>query len=386
MPGTHAESLSLATRFSSRHNSLNAIRLILAATVIVSHSWPLGGYGHDPQIGDQNLGAWAVAGFFTISGYLITASRQNSRSLVDFATKRFLRIVPGFIVVLVVTAFAFAPLSALLTGQTYRWSGGVSYVFHNIGLVITQPGIPGTLSDVPFPLRWNGALWTIVFEVLCYIAIAVLVSIVPKRLLSGTLLVLFLLGTTATTMHLVFDLGNDGHYLIRGVRLMTFFLAGALLYTARHRIPLTGLLAAGAAALLAASMFLGVFQIVAGLPMAYLMMYLAVRLPLSRIGSRNDVSYGLYIYGFPVQQLLSTALIGIAIPLPVYLGIVLAITIPLAWASWLLIERPSLRLARRLVNRGRHESRPTRAAVNPSEASAPEALPLTVTSRSTSTL
>ncbi|BDZ49954.1 acyltransferase [Frondihabitans sucicola] len=324
---------------------------MLALIVIVSHSWPIGGYGDDPQLGDQNLGAWAVAGFFAISGYLISASRQNSATVTDFAVKRLLRIVPGFVAVLLVTAVAIAPVSSAMTGIPYDWASGFGYVIHNVGLVITQPSIAGTLTDVPLPGRWNGALWTIAYEALCYLVIGVLVSIVPRRFLGRTLIVLGLLGTAATTTHVVFDLASDGHFAIRGVRLLTFFFAGAVLHVYQKRVPLHAGLALAAAACLAASMFLGIFQIVAGIPVAYLLMYLAVRLPLARIGSRNDVSYGLYIYGFPVQQLVATALIATPVPLPVYLAVVLVITVPCAWASWLLVERPAMRWGRGLLGR-----------------------------------
>ena len=82
----------LGHRFAEGKNSLNAIRLVLAAMVIVSHSWWLGGYGPEPQPGGVKLGTWAVIGFFGISGYLITQSRVQARTTWSYARARFPRI------------------------------------------------------------------------------------------------------------------------------------------------------------------------------------------------------------------------------------------------------------------------------------------------------
>lgn len=155
--------LSVGATFNPRSNSLNAIWLFLATAVIVAHSWPLGGgYGADPGFGDQDLGDWAVAGFFAISGYLITRSRLSLSSLLDYFWRRFLRIYPAFLVCLLVVAFAFAPASvAVFSDGTYEGSAGASYVISNIFLFIRQWGIPGTLQSVPFLDSWNGPLWTL---------------------------------------------------------------------------------------------------------------------------------------------------------------------------------------------------------------------------------
>jgi peptidoglycan/LPS O-acetylase OafA/YrhL len=104
----------LGYRFAEGRNSLNAIRLLLAAMVIVSHSWWLGGYGTEPQPGGVKLGSWAVIGFFGISGYLITRSRIQASSALSYCRARFLRIFPGLAACVAVVAFVIAPPPATL--------------------------------------------------------------------------------------------------------------------------------------------------------------------------------------------------------------------------------------------------------------------------------
>ena len=107
---------SLGAAFDPRNNSLNALRLVFASMVIVSHAWPLGGFGRDPQIGGIAVGRWAVAGFFVISGYLIASSRGRTPFLT-FLWRRFLRIFPGLWVCLLVTVLVF-----VRRGRASEWT------------------------------------------------------------------------------------------------------------------------------------------------------------------------------------------------------------------------------------------------------------------------
>lgn len=106
----------LRDALATRANGLNLLRLILAAIVIISHSWSAGGFGPEPRIGDLNLGAWAVGGFFAISGYLVTGSRLRL-ALHHFLLRRALRILPGFWACLLLVSFVFAPIVARLTSS-----------------------------------------------------------------------------------------------------------------------------------------------------------------------------------------------------------------------------------------------------------------------------
>jgi peptidoglycan/LPS O-acetylase OafA/YrhL len=80
----------------------------------------------------------------------------------------------------------------------------------------------------------------------------------------------------------------------------------------------------------------------APLPMAYLTVYLGLRNPkLDRIVNSGDYSYGLYLYGYPVQQAVITLLPGMR---EWYWNLLIALPIAAAIAalSWHLIEKPVL--------------------------------------------
>ena len=340
---------TIGQAFDPSKNSLNAIRLFMAATVIVSHSWLVSGLGAPPMLTGTDPGLVAVASFFAISGYLVTASRVRARSLWTYLWRRFLRIYPGFIAALVVVALVFAPVSTLLTpANSLDWASAIRYVLANAGLFINQTTIDSTLTTNAFPFIWNIPLWTLFYEALCYLLVGIVVSFVPRRALGAVLAALLILCTAVSLAFRVAPGMLAMPILDHATSLASFFLAGAVMYLYRDSVPSSGLLAALAVVLAVAFAGLGLFEPLAAVLVAYVMLYAGSRLPLSRVGRRNDVSYGMYVYGFPVQQLIVLAMGGSALlPVWAFAIVSVALTIPLAWVSWLCVEKPALRLRRR---------------------------------------
>ncbi|MFC5929191.1 acyltransferase family protein [Cryobacterium melibiosiphilum] len=367
---------TLDEAFNPRRNSLNALRLVLAALVIVSHAWIIGGYGYPPALMGVDIGMFAVCGFFAISGYLIAASRlsasrlsslsrhaggsrppradlQTEPGLLAFLLRRFLRIYPAFLTVLLVTAVIFAPLSTLLASTDTpapSYPSAASYVVANLSLHITQWGIDGTLLTARIP-TWNIPLWSLVFEALCYLALGLLASVVPRRFFTPAAVTLFAGITLAAVLTRPF--GSAG-FTDNLLALGSFFFAGVVLYLFRQRMPSSAPLALIAAGMVLLLLALGFFKPLAAFPLAYLLLYLGAVLPLHRIGARNDISYGLYVYGFPVQQLLLLATQSLTenpMPVAVFATLSVVATIPFALASWFLVERPALTLKRFAASR-----------------------------------
>lgn len=315
-------------------NALTSMRLALALTVLVVHSWTLGGFDRPPSLGPLSWGSIAVYGFFVLSGYLVAGSRL-SLSLGRYAWHRALRIYPGMWVALAVTAFVLAPASALLDGR-YDARSACRYFAFNATSYIEQLGIAGSLLNVPrgasFGAPWNGSLWTLVYEVGCYVGLGLLLTsraIRRPATLWGAVAVL--------TVASVVDIGPP-----EAVRLGVLFAAGAALRITDHKVPLDWRLAAVAAAVSVASIHQGRVVPVA-VPLAYALLWASASVPQWLKGWRADYSYGTYIYSFPVQQLLATAGVhhgGIA----AYAAASVVCTAPFALASWWLIERPASRL------------------------------------------
>ncbi len=336
---------TLAVAVDPRRNSLNALRLLFAAAVIVSHAPEVGGWRAPYSWGDLEIGGWAVAGFFAISGWLITGSRLRL-DFWPYLWNRIVRIYPAYWVALLVTAAVFAPLSlAVDSGASLHPLSAVRYVLANASLVQVQHRIAGTLVTAPFRTTWNLSLWTLAWEFACYVGVGVLLGIgYARRHRWVTLAVFLVLNSGLAVIELAHPHGVPGVVSI-GFRLGTFFMAGALFKRYATSIPSAWYLALAAVAVLAGLWLTGHVKGFAALPLAYLTLYLGGRLPLHRVGRRNDISYGVYIYAFPLQQLLALAgatrwgLAG-------YTVLCLLAVVPFAAASWFVVERPALRLKR----------------------------------------
>lgn len=332
---------SVATSFDPRHNSLNVLRLFFASAVLVSHTFPIGGFGDQPMIGPVSFGALSVDAFFVISGFLITRSRLTSRSVRDYARRRFLRIFPGYWVCLLVMAAVFIPLMLWLEddhttlADVLRWLG-VNSVFY------LQESVPGALSSTPLPGVLNGSLWTLAWELMCYVGIAVLAAV--GWLQRRRLVLLLAAGLWLATLAGELGVGplTSSFYVATALRFGLLFLAGALLHLYADRIPTGWPWAVGAAVLLAAGLSMDNYRLLGAAPLAYLCVWLGMKLPLQKIGRRNDISYGMYIYAFPVQQMIAAGG-GDRTNAPVFLLLSLVLTGLMATASWFAVERPAMR-------------------------------------------
>ncbi|TPG16050.1 acyltransferase family protein [Pedococcus bigeumensis] len=358
-----------AERLDLRHNSLNAIRLLLATLVMVSHAFPISGLAPEPHLGDIKLGTLAVGGFFTISGYLISHSRLNS-SLISYAWRRFLRIFPGYWVALAFTAFVAAWLGGTVRGG-WSVSNATTFVLSSADMVGGSSIDDRTLAGAPLTGSWNGSLWTLKWEVLCYIAVGLALGLAILWRRSWVSVAAFV-GATAVTLgvHLV---GPAAGPIYQATLLVPYFVAGMMLLRLSDRVHLTGKGAVVAAVALLLACLLHVGEPLGPLPLAYLLLYAGAAAPkvFQRVGAPHDFSYGMYLYAFPVQQLLILAglrdlgLVGFIV------ASILATT-PFAVASWFAVERPAM-MAKHLPARWR------RGATSAPEA--PDARPAPVGAR-----
>ncbi|BCP12169.1 acyltransferase [Mycobacterium paraintracellulare] len=350
--------MKLGQVFDPRRNALNAWRLALAGEVIFWHTYPIRGHLPSVRAVLQLLLCVGVDGFFAISGFLITASWISNPRLREYLAARALRILPGFYVCMIVTAFVFAPLSVAIQGGSAARLlfsfAPFEYVLKNIAVMWLKFDVGGTPHGIPNAGIWNASLWSLFWEVMCYIVVAVIgvAGLANRRWVSLTILVVAAIGASLMPPVRFPDVfhhpeGNIATTLIfMACRAAIMFAAGAFLYQWRDVIPARWSLVAVSVVIVLAAGQLPDYRVVAAIPLAYAVVVSGSLLQSKRLRLRTDLSYGMYIYAFPIQQLL--LVLGLISLTPIVFCLTVAVaTLPLAAASWFLIEKPARSLKSR---------------------------------------
>jgi peptidoglycan/LPS O-acetylase OafA/YrhL len=356
-------------RFGHRHNAFGFLRLLFASLVIVAHTPEIYDGDRSREIltrifGTISFGDLAVDGFFVISGYLITSSYLASSSWRKYALKRIARIYPGFIVATAICIFVVAPIGGASLALSARdWVS----VFVR-ALALQEPDIgtvfPGTYYGV-----LDGSMWTIAYEFKCYILVLLLglAGVLSRRNLVLVLTFAILVLSTAmviqgaeggpiTPAHAPTSIFGPGVVrnivlanLHQTVRLMAVFMTGACYFLFRDNVRFTraGLLVAFAA--LAGCLFVGrLANLGAAIFGGYLILATAkwaVGGVLERVNNENDISYGVYLYAWPVTKLLlhwwpEMPMLGVGVA-------ALAVSCGCGWLSYKLVEQPAMEMVRR---------------------------------------
>lgn len=336
--------------FHGRPNILNAIRLVLATLVIFRHAVVvLTGSQESSLAVDQVFGQLPVDGFFALSGFLIAASWTADPRPRSFLLARVVRIYPAFWLCLLLTALVVGPVSSyLLTGDLspgYSFAEAVRYVAGNASLVMFDNGIGGTPSGVPWPGDWNASLWTLKWEFACYLGVLVLG-------LTGLLRRAPILAALLCTAWILQLGASLGHAVVPGVaqdaaRFFLMYMCGVLLYVLAHRVPVRPALGVAAVVVtVLVACYVPGYRLLCAPLLAYGLVTVGVSLVTPRLTLRHDISYGMYIYGFPIEQLLVHHTPFRQLDPWLFSILAIVLTVPLAAASWFLLERPLSRWAR----------------------------------------
>jgi peptidoglycan/LPS O-acetylase OafA/YrhL len=378
--------ITIAERDAGRSNNFDIIRFVAASMVVLSHSYALLlDKASEPLAAlypNLDLGGLAVDIFFVTSGYLITKSMLRRRSALGYLEARFLRIMPGLV--------ATGIFSALLIGPVVAPQGPLAYLsnsdpwvyfLYNTFTVYTSASkhlhIQGLFDNAPIH-GINGSLWTLGGEIELYGVIFILgmgvmlvrhdvlrrllPAMVRRQAIGRRLLALarheaverwLLIAAFASILTICMWRGRLNVDFNAGniYRLAAFFMCGSLVYMFRERIRISAWVAVG---------LLGVFVLLAYTPVAGLAFYLAItyavftlafhpKLRAWSFGKRGDYSYGIYIYAFPIQQVLITSF-GVNKPLLVFAA-AYPLTVGVAMLSWYFMEEPALRAKGRLFRR-----------------------------------
>jgi len=347
-------------------NNFDALRLAAALMVLVGHAYVLSGRSPAEPLaahtGVGGLGELGVSVFFVISGFLVTMSFERAGSAAAYLANRVLRIAPGLAVSLALTAWALGPLVTNLAASEYfarpqTWL----YVARNALLYPVTYLLPGVFERNPYPAAVNGSLWTLRLEFTFYL-LPPLLARLGWLGRSG----LATVAAAAAAAYLVLAAAGHPAVLLIAARNFWLFAAGAALYVWRDSPFLKRPFWPGLAlAAFAVSLPLrAVTPFVAPLALPLLVAAFALRpLPGLRSVSRaGDLSYGVYIYAFPVQQALMQALGPERLGTAAFVGLTLAAVLPLAALSWRFVERPALGLKPRVADWLARRPSPLRAA------------------------
>lgn len=329
----------------NRENNFTTIRLFFAWAVLYGHSYAIQGEGgvRDPLNlifkGSVWIGALSVDGFFAISGFLVTASILN-RNLLDYTLSRILRIYPALIVCVLISVFVLGPFLTHLAFSEYFGSERVyKYLRNALAFEKMQWTLPGVFEENRRN-AFNGSLWSLTVEVRCYLllALAYMFGLLRNRVIANfTIAALIFLAQDYFKHFPLIGTGNKNWF-----RTTEFFLIGVAFYINRKDIPLDWKLGVLAFILAISSFGEEWFKWVFPISFIYLIFCVAYgvkQLPTDRL--LGDISYGLYIYAWPVQQCVNLLFPHLS---PIGNTIIsTGLTGLIGWMSWNYIEKPTLK-------------------------------------------
>lgn len=331
---------------SATNNCFDPMRHIAALVVLVSHHFALSKASEPALNSFYSWGSLAVLAFFSISGFLITQSFLSSNNLGDYFKKRCARIFPA----LIVCSFLM-----VYPGQFLFSNHGIGDVIGNIGNIFTflkislfaRADIPAITEGFRFTESFNGSLWSLKIEFACYVLIGLSLTLIRKPL------VVYFMGAasvTATWALLAFASGELAGKLAIYGSVTVAFMTGSALYFNREALVFGRFSIPCFIAALASLILLWnskYILAIGGIPFSFIFLWFGLRLSDRIIRRKFDYSYGMYIYAFPVQQILiNMTTLGFTASLIASV----CITIVLAALSWHFIERPALRLVHTRAN------------------------------------
>lgn len=334
-------------------NNFNAVRLCLSLLVILAHSYEIryGGRSQEPLtkiFGTISFGELAVNCFFIVSGYLILGSWHRSGSLLQFIWRRFLRVAPAFIFCYLISGLIVGP--AVQPAQIYF--SHFDWLRYFLGLAtFSQPQTPNVFVGTMFP-GVNVPLWSIQYEVACYCLLAGLGVIGALRTQRCWIALFFCFGGLLILGRVAGSYGVPQYFEVftkSYIRLPFFFFAGGIFYLKPQllqlRQQLTWALIGGCVALIGLTHSVTAeLGLASGGALAILSLATHRSNRSATLIDKLDISYGLYLYAWPVSQVLYLAFPGQGAMLN-FLSTSL-VAAALALFSWRLIEEPSLKMKR----------------------------------------
>jgi len=336
-------------------NNFDVIRLLAAWMVLYSHSFAL--YDNSSEISllsYDSFSGMALNAFFVISGYLITGSYIRRANLYVFLFNRMLRLLPGLIVVILTSILLLGPILTNKSIVDYFYDVNTYKYLRGILIFPLKYSLPGVFENNPYPNIVNGSLWSLEIEVKCYIAVGALgvMNLLRQNIvlvITGFCLIVYLIldyyAASFSKYIWIFKYGN----LIHGFRWFLSFFLGASLYLLKDKIPynyFTFFIVVILDLILWYLLPLGHYYHI--VLMSYLTIYIGLHSSfITKVLNGNDISYGVYIYAFPIQQIYMHY-IGTKFGFVPFVALSTIISFFCGYISWIFVEKPCLYMKRNL--------------------------------------
>ncbi|MDR2840738.1 MAG: acyltransferase [Paludibacter sp.] len=331
----------------SNENSFDFLRLFFAFSVFVAHFGVVTSY----KIYFPVSATMAVAGFFIISGFLITRSYYRSKNLIDFSLKRIRRIVPAYFLVVILCAVLLFFVSSLSFGDYFMSKHFFKYLIANSLFVnFVEPTLPGVFTENFCPQLVNGSLWTIKVELALYATVPFIAILLKKKKLLALLGIYLLSFVFSYTMFWIAEKYNNELFIMlqrQFVGQLKFFISGVILLFYFDFIieKYDKIFFPVAAIIFLLRYFVSFWVIEFFYPIAFaiIIVWCAYKFKKLAIFTRaGDFSYGFYLFHFPIIQIFMY--LGWFKDSPVLLFIVCFLTVYcLSGISWHLLEKRILR-------------------------------------------
>jgi peptidoglycan/LPS O-acetylase OafA/YrhL len=343
-------------------NNFDALRLLAAWLVLFSHCYPLVGADRpDPYaaaIGIDTLGGVGVTIFFTLSGYLVAQSYSRSSNVLDFIWRRVRRIYPALIACVLVCALVLGPLVTRLSLREYFSHPLFSAYLETMSGWSIKFALPGVFENTQIKLAVNGSLWSLPYEIACYISLVV-IALIPWIAARWKALSVFAI--LATILALRPDLtafqqfmGFDFYTTKLGMQFALGASAALWVRTVRFdRVVISLAVATFIAALMVTSTSVRIWLYSLSLPVLVLAAGLYLQRAPKWPSGLGDWSYGLFLWGFPVQQTIVHLGFAPVLGFPGYVLLSTVVSVSLAALSWFLLEKRMNQVSWRDVTQAR---------------------------------
>jgi peptidoglycan/LPS O-acetylase OafA/YrhL len=343
------ERRTLEDVLQDRNNSFNAVRLLAAAAVFVSHAFlivPAGNHHQPLDATAFDLGQLAVNVFFFLSGLMLSRSFSLKPDIAGFIVARLLRIFPALLVCGALIAWVIAPFSTTLSFAEHFTNPATLLYPLLMPILFSQPHLPGAFAFGMEAGQVNIPLWTIKYELLAYLSFLAVPAfkIFGSRPAMAALATIFGLLLVISYKTHAFDASMVGSL----IRFGFCFSLGMLAFTCRSLIVLSWPLAILGLVLAFSLSSTSSGQTASVIAFAYAAVTLGgTQIPLLTPATRHaDISYGIYLYSFPIQQAL-IARFGTSLWMAIAMSVAAAVlAICLAHLSWHFVEKPALSLKR----------------------------------------